>query len=557
MRDLWRSVVLVLGVVVAVAAIVLLRPKAPTRGPLTPEEAAVVSAFTGGTISRESPIRVVFNDPLGQGRPLNAPLETSPFRFEPSIRGVAVWTSPRRIEFRPAERLEGGETYAVRLDLAALLGDDAPLPGFDFTFSAMRQSFSVTVDGLEAADPTDIARQRLTGRLVTADVESEARVEEVLDASHQGHALEIGWDHHPDRRTHAFVVRGIVRGNEASAAELGWDGKPIGVGETGSQKVEVPGLDTFTAGQARAVQGREPHVELRFTDPLHPDQNLDGLVAIGERDDLRFVVRGNLVEIYGTKGFSGELTVRVEAGIRNALGYRMKEARELGVAFEQLKPQVRFAGRGVIVPTSANLTVPIEAVNLRAVVVEAIRVPEGNVPWFLQVNDLDGERQLNRVGRVVWKKTLSLETTPDRKDRWVPVGLDLSPLVAQGPGGLYRLALSFRRSQIVWPCEGDEEEDEELTATTLATGEDEESYWDAWWQYEGQDWRSRYEGRHDPCNPGYYQSFYDHDIRAARNVLVSDIGLVAKRGENGSVLVAATDLRTAAALPGAEVTLRD
>ena len=192
-----------------------------------------------------------------------------------------------------------------------------------------------------------------------------------------------------------------------------------------------------------------------FTDPLHPDQNLEGLVGIGDRDDLRFVTRGNLVEIYGTKGFSGELTVRVSAGIRNALGFRMREPRELGVAFEQLKPQVRFAGRGVIVPTSANLTVPVEAVNLKAVVVEAIRVPEGNVPWFLQVNDLDGDRELNRVGRVVWKKTLSLEATPDRKDRWVPVGLDLSPLVAQGPGGLYRLALSFRRPLVVWPCEGD------------------------------------------------------------------------------------------------------
>jgi len=159
---------------------------------------------------------------------------------------------------------------------------------------------------------------------------------------------------------------------------------------------------------------------------------------------------------------------------------------------------------------------------------------------------------------VVWKKTLSLEATPDKRDRWVPVGLDLSPLVAQGPGGLYRLALSFRRSHVVWPCEGDSGEEEELTAAgELASGEQEESYWDAWWQYEGEDWRGRYEGRHDPCHPGYYERFYDHDIRAARNVLVSDIGLVAKAGEDGLVLLAATDLRTAAPLPGAEVSLRD
>ncbi|MCG6922164.1 MAG: hypothetical protein LJF15_13930, partial [Acidobacteria bacterium] len=80
MRDLWRSVVLVLGVGLVVAAIVCSRPKPAARTPLTPEEEAVVAAFTGGTISRESPIRVVFNEPLGEGRPLNAPLEPSPFR---------------------------------------------------------------------------------------------------------------------------------------------------------------------------------------------------------------------------------------------------------------------------------------------------------------------------------------------------------------------------------------------------------------------------------------------------------------------------------------------
>ncbi len=536
MRDLWRSVALVVGVGLVVAAVVCSRPKPPARGPLSPEEAAVVSAFTGGTISRESPVRVVFNESLGEGRPLNTPLEGSPFRFDPRLAGVTVWTAPNRLEFRPAESLEEGRAYEATLDLTALLGPDAPLPRFEFSFSAMRQSFSVTVEGLVAADTTDIARQRLTGRLVTADVESDAKVEQLLAADHGGGALEITWNHHADRRSHAFVVEGIVRGDESSTVALRWDGGPIGVEEKAEREIEVPSLDTFTASQARAMQGREQYVELRFTDPLRPGQSLKGLVGIGDRDDLRFVIRKNLVEIYASGGFSGDQTVRVSAGIRNALGYRMKEARELGVVFEQLKPQVRFVEPGVIVPTSANLTVPIEAVNLRSVVVEAIRIPEGNVPQFLQVNDLDGDRELNRVGRVVWSQTLSLEVTADKRDRRVPVGLDLSPLVAEGPGGLYRLALSFRRPHVLWPCGDDPDTDEKLTATTgLATGEEESSGWDSWWQYEGEDWQARYEGRHDPCNPGYYERFYDHDIRVARNVLVSDVGLLAKgaRGRDG------------------------
>ena len=444
----------------------------------------------------------------------------------------------------------------ARVDFGKLLGEKAPAPHFEFGFATMQQSFSVSIEGLLAADTSDIARQRLSGQLVTADVESDAGIEQVLAAAQDGRPLEIAWDHHADRRTHAFVVQGVVRQDAPSALMLRWDGTPIGVEEASASEIAVPTLDTFAVSQARAVQGQEQYIELRFTDPLLPNQNLRGLVGIGNRTDLRLAVQGNIVEVYATAGFSGEQTLRVEAGVRNSLGYRMKERQELSVRFEQQKPQLRFASDGVIVPTSANLTVPIEAVNLRAVSVEAIRVAESNLPQFLQVNDLDGRRQMNRVGRVVWRKTLRLETTADKTDRWMSVGLDLSPLVQESPGGLYRLSLSFDRRHVVWPC-GDERQDEPLTSTEqTADGEQEASYWDSW-SYDADDWQSRYQGRHDPCNAGYYQRFYDHDIRASRNVLVSDVGLAAKAGQDGNVLVIATDLRTTAPLVGADVALRD
>ena len=100
MRDLWRSVVVLLGVGLVVAAVVCSRTRPLARGPLSPEEAAVVSAFTGGIFVRESPSRVVFNEPIGAGRPLNAPVEGRPFRFDPPLEGVTVWSSSSRLEIR-------------------------------------------------------------------------------------------------------------------------------------------------------------------------------------------------------------------------------------------------------------------------------------------------------------------------------------------------------------------------------------------------------------------------------------------------------------------------
>jgi alpha-2-macroglobulin len=553
----WRFLSAVLCVL-AVAAACRRGPRPRERGELSPSEKAVIAAYTSGTISRESPIRVAFHRGVARPDQVGAPLESSPFRFEPRIKGIAVWAAPDRVEFRPAGRLPAGETYAARLDLRPLFPrGEAPLARFDFVFSTMRQSFDVRVDGLQAQDATDVKRQALTGQLVTADVEDAPAIEKVLRASHAGRALPVAWAHEENRRVHGFTVSGIERAEQASALRLSWDGGPIGVDRREAREVAVPGLDTFTVEQARVVVAPDPHVEVRFTDPLKPGQNLKGLVRIGDRDDLRFVVDGSRVEVYGTRGWRGEQTVRVEAGVRNVLGYPMKEARELTVQFELLKPAVRFAGKGVVLPTSAGFTVPVEAVNVKAVTVEAMLIPSSNMPQFLQVNPLDGEQELRRVGRVVWTKTLSLDLTADRENRWLPVGLDVSPLLEKSPGGMYRLTLSFRRPHVAWPCPAGAGGAEPQRAAPSADDAQELSYWDGWEENEAGDWDERFENRDNPCHPAYYQRFYDHDVRAARNVLVSDLGLVAKAGEDGTVLVFVNDLRTTNPVAGAEVALLD
>ncbi len=98
------------------------RSRAPReRGELTEVEKATIAAFTSGTISRESPIRVAFHEPLARPEQVGAPLSPSPFRFEPAIAGTAVWAAPDRIEFRPKDRLPDGQAYAARLDLALAL----------------------------------------------------------------------------------------------------------------------------------------------------------------------------------------------------------------------------------------------------------------------------------------------------------------------------------------------------------------------------------------------------------------------------------------------------
>src|SRR5690606_14173833 len=113
------------------------------------------------------------------------------------------------------------------------------------------------------------------------------------------------------------------------------------------------------------------------------------------------------------------------------------------VSFADQLPAVRFASQGVVVPTTQGLTVPFEATNLRAVLVEATRVPFDNVSQFLQVNNLDGDRELRRVGRTVWRQIVELPPSANARNRWIRHGLDMGPLLANNPPGLYRIKMSF------------------------------------------------------------------------------------------------------------------
>ena len=518
----------------------------------------IITAYTSGVISREGTIRIRFVEEIAESSQFNVSLERSPFSFEPRISGIALWVNARTLEFRPEKRLPGDVRYTARVKLSDFTATDPDKEIFQFEFSTMRQSFEISLKGLESVAGGEPEAQLLGGDIVTADVEVDSGIEALITATQQGKNLTVLWEHDTNRRNHSFTVEGIERGENPSTVTLRWNGSSIGVDKRGEQAVLVPALSTFSLLQARAVQAEEEYVEIRFSDPVDSRQDLRGLIQIDGRNDLRFTRERNIIRAYSSTPWAGTCTVTVNPGIRNARGAYLQEGKVLDVVFSEILPEVRFSGNGVILPTSRGLTIPIETNNLRAVVVQAIRVYEKNIPQFLQVNNLEEDRELHRVGRVVWEKTIPLGYTPDKKNRWIRYGLDVSPLIEEDPAGLYRIHVSFRRSHSVYKCSDSPEPQssrESGLSSDLWDEEQESSYWDNW--ESGFEYRDYYHNRNDPCHPAYYREYYDHNINIYRNFMVSDLGLIAKRGNDDSLFVAVTDLKSTQPLSGIDITLLD
>lgn len=234
---------------------------------------------------------------------------------------------------------------------------------------------------------------------------------------------------------------------------------------------------------------------------------------------------------------------------------------------ENIKPQVKFLTKGVIIPSTNGVTIPIETINLKAVIVEARHILNHNMAQFMQVNNLDGSNELRRVGKVVWKKRINLNFTPDKTNKWIRYGLDCEPLVKNFPGGMFRLRIYFLKNHAVYPCLDNEAFSDSLEQSELgiidenliSPQETESSSWDSYEEgYTG----GSYDGasfaeRNDPCSNAYYKKYRDHNIELVRNILVSDIGIIAKCGKNDSLFVVLSNIKTVDPIEGAKVAIID
>jgi uncharacterized protein YfaS (alpha-2-macroglobulin family) len=521
----------------------------PALTPADPLWSQLINTHSDGAISRYHTLRVGFAHEIVPAAKVGTDASAH-LQIQPAVDARILFSSTREIAVTPARgQLAPGTTYKLRVVGRGLQGIDGALAPYEFLVHTLEPNFDVQAAGLDV-DPAHDERMVLRGTVTTADIEDNARVEKLLRAELTGAALPITWAH-TDAYRHEFTVGAIVRADQERELTLAWDGAPLGVENADVRKMEVPARGEFTVTQAQALDtDNQKRVLVHFSARLDTRQDLKGLVRLSQ-GEFTTQVRGNLLTLYVNRDVVGDVTLSLEEGLRSAAGDRLRGETNFPLTFTNIKPQVRFVGKGVILPDAEKITVPFEAVSARAVHVTALQVFEENIPQFLQVNRLDGEQEMGRVGRVLWRKTLPLAAPVP--GRWTRYDLDVTDLLKQHPGGLFQLKMSLTPADAAWDCPAVAEDSQpRQAADEVRNQEDGDTYdptnWDAFEDYYGEiDWNRR----DDPCSASYYR--YGTHIRATRNLLASNIGLIAKRGQGGALLVVATALDSAKPLGGVTV----
>lgn len=537
----------VLGLAVIIAGIFLITSKFG-KGEITasnPEFAKYITAYTSGSISKKSPIVLKLTSAVTDLIKDKNKLPEDLIDIKPSVEGTYKLIN-NELEFTPTEELASGKEYFVEFNLDKLIKTEDALSTFGFAFKTITQAYDFEIDEQKTIDKKTLKYVQVIGHVNTSDVADPEKIKGLLQATQNGDKLSVKWSSDVDLLVHTFTIDSIKRTDEAGKIQLELDGDAIDVDKEDNTEIDIPAIGDFKLTSSKVIHNPEQYLQLQFSDPLSEKQNLNGLITIEGVKNLKFQIDNNIIKVYPDHRLLAIKKINVYAGIKNVLGDKFKEETSFELAFEAIKPEVKIVGKGTILPSSEKgLIFPFEAVNLKAVDVTVIKIYENNILQFLQTNDIDGGSNLRQVGKPIVRKRVRLDKFNILDfGIWNRFSLDLSEIISPEPGAIYRIELNFRKQYSLYQCDADDEEE--------ATNEDAEIDWDEelevsnWDAYDGNSdgyddyyYYDYWEDRNDPCKKAYYRN-----KKVSRNIIASDLGMIAKQSQNGTLNVYLTDLQT-------------
>lgn len=504
-----------------------------TKPDRTPEINPFIDAFTSGNVSRKGNIYLVFSQAIPEEKMIAEKISKQ-VKIKPAIDGKWEFESHRAIVFRPTAEFQRNTTYTVTANLSEWFDASGKDKTFTFDFTTHPMAIRASLESIDVSPGNDEAYDAVTV-LFTPDAEKNEDVESLVEVPGKA---DKEWSHNADGKQHILYIKNIPAQEKSQELELKVAPNKLGIKRETLLTINVPGTGDFEVYDINYISEPERYIEVTFNEALDDSQNLQGLAYILGNDSETVTVDGNKLRLYPDTDKSGELSVMVTGTIRSKKGRKLGEDKTYTVEIKAQLPGAKFIGNGVVMPLSGQLTVPFQAVYLRGVTVRVIRIMENNIGTFLQSNNLDGTSELMRVGRLVARKTIFLDEQGGDLSRWNTYAVDLRRLMDPEPGAIYRVELSFTRDLSAYPCDELEQKtkeqiiaDDEIKFREELDRFDNGGYYyyydeyDDWYNYD-------YSERNDPCSGSYYRN-----RTVGRNVLATNLGLIAMEGENNRITV--------------------
>ncbi len=513
-----------------------------------------IEFVTSPSIGRLSPIQISFMNP--PKCPIGEAVE-----LYPKLSGSWEYTE-NKATFTPDKPYKASSKVTLRADCNKLFQDGSHV--FQQNFYVENPSLKVDFDEMRLNDSDK--SYTVSGSLTTDIPVSEKIIAKLLNAKLSSKKQTITWKKTDTPEKWNFAINVLSAPNKDRKLELKWSGKKLGISRilkkylAGKKIIRIPAQTVFSIIDINT--SKKNTILVSFSKTLDAAQDIASFIKSvdfnGKKtSDFSATIHGNTLSLFNDSNWDNVQTVAFEPGIKSSDGLYLAQASNVRLSNNWDIPSVKFMNSNVILPTSQGTLLPIETKNLSGVLIQVYQIYERNINQFLQDNELDQTRNLYRVGEPVWEKKINFNWHDSMQNKYIPRGLDLTELVKKYSGGMYHIRISFRHNQIKYSAAGNNFSslpmpDDSIEPYSLPN---ERSSWDYWenLNYEQRDeyWRNR----KNPHHPAFYIPSYNSDSTISRNILVSDLGIMAKKDSSDSLYVTVTDLRTAKPVQNASLEL--
>lgn len=410
----------------------------------------VLEKVPQGNISRLSPIIIKLSQDINdQNFLINVPLQNDIIKFHPSIEGYTYITNKRTIEFQPNEPLEPGANYRAILDVKKLF-PSVKLKSFHFRFSTPQLTFKLKITKTIYTDSLVQSTPYIKGRIVFNDFVEYEKQQKLIKAYQNKTLLTIDILPFSKSTSTEFIIKGIRRTHKNESVKIIWTGKPLNLNSLDSTIIGIASVDSFKINFCKLTYFPKPELTLNYTNLLEPTKWADSLVQISNLNNYQTIISDHAIKIRFNEITEMEHVLFCSKNLTSKSGISLKDDFSYTFKLSNPKPYIGFNDSSNYAPQKNNSNLlDINVLNLNAVHVEITFVPDKNMMQFLQINNIAEQKEMDRVGKIIFNKTFDLTNNLDY-DPGQLTSYDLNLMDADlSKIGMYSFNFSYDTSNVV------------------------------------------------------------------------------------------------------------
>lgn len=292
----------------AIAVLSACGPSRPEIIPIDPAFGKYVSGYTSGMINRNDAIRIELATPSEELTTLSEDELSALFESEPHVAGKVFAIGDRILEFVPEEPLAVNQFYTMRFDLSQVADVESKYEEFIFQFATNSQIVDVHINGLRPYNSYNIEYLKIEGYITTSQEEDTTLVKQLIQARLGSKNLKVRFTEHYYTTSH-FTIDSIRRGDEAQQLVIQWDGSVVQSMSHGQKVYNVPAMGDFSVNEISVRESDDQQVDIAFSEPLDPYQQLEGLITIEGVEKLTYKINRNVITAFLPKRYTGTYNV--------------------------------------------------------------------------------------------------------------------------------------------------------------------------------------------------------------------------------------------------------